>query len=203
MSKHLPKIISREDAAKILAVPNIRTTIGLRNRAILQVMYRAGLRVQEVCNLTTEDMDLEKGFIYIQAGKGDKDRYAPMDWDTLEWCKKWALVRAEWFTKKGIKSDYFFPTLKGTPLNQRWLRFFFADLSKKTGVYIRDGKDKKEIHPHIFRHTCFTECLEDGLTVREVQELAGHASLNTTMIYLAVRPEVLANKMRNRAGADA
>lgn len=194
----LPKIISREDAAKILSVPNTSTTMGLRNRSILQVLYRCGLRSQELCNLTTDDVDLEKGFIYVQRGKGGKDRYVPMDWETLEWCKQWADARADWLTKKGVQSDYFFCTMKGTQLKTRWLRSYFADLSEKTGVYIRDGKERKAIHPHIFRHTCFTECLEDGLSVREVQELAGHASLNTTMVYLAVRPEMLAAKMRNR-----
>lgn len=203
MSKKLPKIISREDAAKILAVPNIKTTIGLRNRTILQVMYRAGLRVSEVCNLMIEDVNLKDGYLYIQCAKGQKDRIVPIDYDTIAWCQRWLDEWQKWSTQKGVTSEYFFPTLKGTQLDQRYLRDMFYRLSDKAKVYIRDGKKLKKLWPHILRHTCFTEMLEEGFTIREVQEMAGHSSLNTTMIYAHVRPEILAAKIRQRAGNGA
>lgn len=198
-AKKLPKVLPREDVAKILSIPNIKTTTGLRNRVILQVMYRAGLRVQEVCNLTVDDVDLEKGFIYVQAGKGEKDRYIPMDLETMNWCRRWAQARGEYEKKKNRSlGDYFFPSLKGTQLDQRYIREMCYRLSKQAGVYIRDGKKKKPVHPHVFRHCCMTELLEDGFTINEVKEIAGHSSILTTSIYLSVRPEQLAAKMRQR-----
>ena len=200
MALKLPKILPREDVAKILAVPNISTTLGLRNRTILQVMYRAGLRVQEVCNLTIEDVNLNDGFIYVQAGKGDKDRYIPMDSDTVSWCEKWNVVREKWAADKGRKlGDQLFCSLKGTELDQRYIRSMLYKICKAAGVYIRSGKVKKLPSPHNLRHCCLTELLEDGLDLHEVQAVAGHASIETTSIYLAVRPHVLAEKMRNRA----
>jgi len=197
----LPKIISREEARRILSIPNVETSIGLRNRTILQILYRAGLRVQEAANLTVDDMNLEKGFVYVQQGKGNKDRYIPMDLETIEWCKRWAEKRKNIIS---LERDciWFFPTLKGTQIEQRYIRAMVADYSKKADVYLMNGHRKAVIHPHSLRHTCFTELLEDGLTIREVQEVAGHSSILTTSIYLSIRPEQLAAKMRNRSGLE-
>lgn len=202
----LPKIISREEARRILAIPNTETSIGLRNRTILQVLYRAGLRVQEAANLTVDDVNLEKGFVYVQQGKGNKDRYIPMDLETIEWCKRWLERRGNAIPAEA-ESDHdciwFFPTLKGTALEQRYIRAMVATYSKKADVYLMNGQKKTVIHPHTLRHCCFTELLEDGFTIREVQEIAGHSSILTTSIYLSVRPEQLAAKIRERAGVDA
>lgn len=203
MAKKLPKIISRDDAAKILAIPNTKTTIGLRNRVILQVMYRAGLRVQEVCNLMTEDVNLKDGYLFIQCSKGEKDRVVPVDGSTVSWCRRWLEEWQKWSTKKGVKSEQFFPTLKGTHLDQRYLRDMFYRLSDEAKVYVRDGRELKKLWPHVMRHTCFTELMEENFTIREIQEMAGHASVNTTMIYAHVRPELLAAKVRERAGSGA
>lgn len=203
----LPKIISREEARRILSVPNIKTTIGLRNRTILQILYRAGLRVQEAANLTVDDVNLEKGFVYVQQGKGGKDRMIPLDPETVEWCKRWlerrGVVLSPDKNSGGTDCIWFFPTLKGTALEQRYIRAMVADYSKKAGVYLMNGQKKTVIHPHTLRHCCFTELLEDNFTIREVQEIAGHSSILTTSIYLSVRPEQLATKIRERAGVDA
>jgi integrase/recombinase XerD len=190
MSMKLPKVLSREDAEKMLSGPNIKCPTGMRNRVALQIMYRAGLRVSEVCNLSIDDVDLENGFIYVQQGKNRKDRYVPMDDETIEWCQKWLAIRPD--------SEYFFCTLNGGRLSDRYLREVCYRISKKKGVYINDNHRKKKVSPHVFRHTCATELLEDGLTIRDVQEVLGHSNLNTTMIYTSVRPEALALKIKQR-----
>ena len=202
----LPKIISREEARRILSIPNTETTIGLRNRTLLQVLYRAGLRVQEAANLTVDDVNLEKGFVYVQQGKGGRDRVIPLDPETITWCKRWLERRGKVIlaaSGSGPDCIWFFPTLKGTQIEQRYIRFMVADYSKKANVYLMNGQKKTVIHPHTLRHCCFTELLEDGFTIREVQEIAGHSSIQTTAVYLSVRPEQLAAKMRNRNGVEA
>ncbi|KJR97967.1 MAG: hypothetical protein VR68_11710 [Peptococcaceae bacterium BRH_c4a] len=193
--QRLPKVISREEAKLILSLPNIKTKIGLRNRTILQVLYRQGLRVQELCNLTLKDVDTQQGFIYVQAGKGNKDRVTPMDPETILWCKKWA-------EKRPMETNWFFPSLQGTALDQRYIRAMVADYGKKAGVYIQDGKKQKSVHPHCFRHTCFTEMLEENFVLTDIQQMAGHSDLKTSCIYLHVRPHALAAKIRARQGVD-
>jgi len=194
--QRLPKVISREEARAILALPNVKTRIGLRNRTLLQVLYRCGLRVSEACNLTLKDVDTAQGFIFVQQGKGGKDRTVPMDPETISWCKRWT-------EKRPPGTDYFFPTLQDTKLDDRYVRDLCYRLSKEAGVYIQDGKTRKPIHPHTWRHTCFTELLEEKFNLSDIQLMAGHADLKTTCIYLHVRPAALAEKIRNRSGIEA
>ena len=84
----LPKIITREQAKKILSYPNTKCPTGLRNRVALQLLYRAGLRVSEACCLAEEDVNVRGGYVYVQQGKGRRDRVIPIDPETIEWCKK-------------------------------------------------------------------------------------------------------------------
>jgi site-specific recombinase XerD len=152
--------------------------------------------VSEVCNLSIEDIDLQKGFLYIQQAKNNKDRYVPMDPETVLWVKKW-------LEKRPTETQWAFPTLQGTQLDQRYLRDLCYRLSEESGVYIRDGKEKKKLWPHVWRHTCFTELIEEGFSIMDVQQLAGHSDLKTTLVYLSVRPNILAEKIRGRNGVEA
>ena len=191
--KKLPKVLKPGDAEKLFSKLNVKCPTGLRDRCCMQVMYSAGLRISEVCNLSVDDVDLVEGYLFLQQAKGNKDRTVPIDQETIDWFNRWAAIRPE--------SDYFFSTLKGGKMDTRQLREKVYRMSKKSGVYIRNGKEKKLVNPHSFRHTCFTDMLEDGLSVRDIQEMAGHKSLQTTSIYLSVRPEKLREKIRNRKKA--
>ena len=193
MALKLPKVLSREEVAKMLSAPNVKCPTGLRNRAILQIMYGAGLRVSEVCNLSVSDVDLTTGLVYVQQGKNSKDRYVPLDDETIKWCKNWLAIKPD--------SEYFFCTLEGGRMSDRYIREVCYRISEKKGVYVNDNHRKKKVSPHVFRHTCATELLEEGFNIREVQQILGHDDLNTTMIYTAVRPEALVAKMRNRGRA--
>ena len=189
--RKLPKVLKPGDADIFLSALNTKTFMGLRDRCILDVMYSCGLRVSEVCNLQVEDVDLEEGYFFIQQGKGNKDRTVPMDADLIGWLQKWVERRPQ-------QAQYFFCTAKGGKLSTRQIRKKCEIVSEKSGVYIRDGENKKPVHPHTLRHCCFTELLEAGFSLPEIQELAGHTSINTTAIYLHVRPEALRRKMRDR-----
>ena len=154
------------------------------------IMYRAGLRVSEVANLQLQDMNFQDRMIYIQDGKGGKDRYVPMDQDLIDSCKKWLKFRPE--------GDFFFSTMKGTVLDTRYVREMTYRTSEKAGVFIQDGKEKKKVNPHALRHSCLTSLLREGFNIREVQEIAGHSDISTTQIYTHVIMDDIQNKFNER-----
>ncbi|OPX46434.1 tyrosine recombinase XerC [Ruminiclostridium hungatei] len=189
----LPKIIDQKSVKKMLAQINADCPTGARNYAIIIMMYRAGLRVQEICDLGLSDCNFETGLIYVQQGKGGKDRYVPMDDDIEKSLKAWFAVRPE--------SQLVFCTLEGGQLMQRYIREVCYRISEKAGVFIQDGAVKKPVSPHKLRHTFLTEVLREGtVNIREVQELAGHSSLNTTMVYTHVVMDELQEKIKKRKG---
>lgn len=182
MAKKLPKIIDKKDVLSILSKINRKCPTGCRNFAILVTLYRAGLRVSEACDLTVPDMNFKTGQIYVQNGKGGKDRYVPMDVDIISACKAWGEMKE----LGGIKSEYFFCTLGGGRVDPRYLREVCRRLSEKAGVFIQDGKEKKSVSPHKLRHTYATELIREGHPLRYVQELLGHSSPATTQVYTHV-----------------
>lgn len=188
--RKLPKALKPGEAEKMLACLNTRYPTSLRDKCIFLLMYKLGLRISEPLNLRVEDVDLENAFVSIQQSKNNRDRTIPIDEETLEWMKKWKAIRPE--------SEYFFSTLKGGKIDKRQIREKCYRLSKKAGVYIRDGKELKLVHPHNFRHTCFTELCEEGADIRSIQEIAGHANIATTSIYLSVRPQRLKKIIQDR-----
>lgn len=222
---HLPKIITPEDIAKIMSVPNTNTWIGLRNRAILATMHRAGLRVQEVCNLTLQDVDIsrpELGTIFVQQSKNNKDRRIPIDAELVSWLRKWAEIRqkdnkGKELEKNGhsdssARGDYFFCTYKGEQIDQRYIRDMCYRYSREAGVMVRDSsKDENKntttrlrpVNPHLFRHSCATEMLKSGFTIYEVMMFLGHEDIKTTEKYLIYNMEDVAKKMRERGMAGA
>ena len=189
-SKKLPKILSRQDVKKLLAVPNVRCITGLRSRVIIQVLYRAGLRAEELCNLAPADVNLADGFVYVQQGKNSKDRYVPIDKITINWLRKWDEVRPD--------VPFFFCSGKGKKLDQSYIRKIIYQAAEKAGVYIQDGRERVLPHPHTLRHCYATELLEEGYTLADVQALLGHSSITTTSVYLHVRPLALAAKIKER-----
>lgn len=198
-AKKLPKVISSEQFEQLVSVVNPsegyptgagrRDITDLRNRAIIEMFYRTGIRVQELCDLTPADVNLGRCNIYIQEGKCSKDRYVPFGEELLSWLSKWVEVRPQ-------NAEYFFCTAKGEQLSSRYVRAMIERISKQAGVYIQDGKEQKPVWPHALRHTCATNWLNDGLSIRDVQELLGHEKLDTTMIYTHVSMSNLEEKIK-------
>jgi len=171
---------------------NLSCPTGNRNYAIIMMLYRAGLRVSEVCNLSLSDVNFDTGLIYLQQAKGKKDRYFPMDDDIIKSAQAWLTIRPE--------SDFFFCTLVGGQLDQRYIREVCYRISKKAGVFIQDGTEKKPVSPHKLRHTMASELLREGFNIREVQEALGHENVQTTMIYTHVVMDELQAKIKKRKG---
>lgn len=191
MARKLPKFISQSQFKKMLNQINTNCITGCRNYAILLVLYGAGLRNSEVCNLAAADVNFETELLYIQDGKGGKDRYVPMTDDLMDSLRDWGEVRPD--------SPFFFSTMKGGQLDTRYIRDLCYRTSEKAEVFIQDGRKKKLVNPHALRHSFATETLKSGdFTIREVQELMGHSDISTTQVYTHVTLEGITEKFKGR-----
>jgi len=188
MAKRLPTVLEKAEAEALLDQPNTSCPTGLRNRAILEVLYRAGLRNAEARHLRPGDIRWQDGVIEVRGGKGGKDRVVPIDSETIGWLTAWKGKRP-----KG--SRYFFTTLQGRVLSARYLQTLIKRLAHKAGIERAD-----QVTPHVLRHSYATHLLNDGFTIREVQQLLGHSSIQTTQIYTHVSPGDLAEKIQRHAG---
>ncbi len=184
--KKLPVVLDTEEAEAILAKPNTGCPTGLRNRAILEVMYRAGLRVSEVINLKPGDIRWNSGILEVRSGKGGKDRNVPVDSETLGWLRAWQGQRPG-------RRQRFFTTLQGKPLSPRYLQQLVKRLAHKAGLERAD-----RVTPHVLRQTYATALLNGDFTIREVQTLLGHSNVSTTQIYTHVEPRALSAKIQSR-----
>jgi site-specific recombinase XerD len=195
MASRLPEVISRDEADRLMRQPNRATVTGARNAAMLATMLHAGLRVSEVVNLAPLDVRWSEtgrgAVIEVRAGKGEKDRVIPIRASTESLLATWRDQRSE--------SESFFSTCwersgiahgggAGKALSARYVQQMVSRYAKRADLYRR-------VTPHTLRHTFATDMLEAGLTIRDVQQLLGHASIATTQVYLHVRPESLAAKI--------
>jgi integrase/recombinase XerD len=199
--RRLPKYASREEIAALFAQPNLRSATGLRDRCLMELMYRSGLRVSEACHLEPRDVYLVngQGRIRVIAGKSGDDTayFDPASvWPLLE---RWKAMRADlgledcpWLfctvknslTRKGGYHD------RGRPVSKRAVERMMARRCLKAGV--------SHITPHMLRHTFATELLDEGFTIREVQALMRHANLKSTEIYLHLADASLGAKITQR-----
>lgn len=190
--KKLPVILTRDESRRLLAQPNRRYPTGLRNYTMMAVMYRAGLRVSELLALEPTHIDNRRHQVRVVDGKGGKDRTVPVEPWLIDTIQAWRKVR------QGLPggSQALFVTLKGEPLSDRYIRAMVKREATAAGI---TGKD---VHPHTLRHAFASELLEDGFTIREVQELLGHSDVSTTMIYTHVNPIHMTEKMRRRTPVE-
>jgi site-specific recombinase XerD len=197
-ARKLPKVLSPTDARRLVTAPEWMVkrerVLGqmsltrMRQRVVLQLLYYCGLREQEVCNLTVGDVNLQTRWLYVQGGKGGKDRYVPMNAETAEWCRRWLEVRTP--AAEG-QPDWFITTGKGTKWITQAIRRFVSELSKETDILLQDGTERKPVHPHTLRHCFATHALRSGARLVDVQRWMGHADISTTMIYTHITDDEL------------
>ena len=173
-------IMTRSEIELLLAQPNTKTLTGFRDRAIMETLYSTGIRRGELCRLTIYDVDFSNGLLRVNQGKGKKDRVVPIGTVAVKYVREYlANVRLKLLKRRGGKA--LFLNQKGLPLGPNTLGNMIAR-------HVRRSNLKKQISCHSFRHTCATEMLRGGSSVRYVQEMLGHAHIKTTQIYTRVVP---------------
>ncbi len=178
ISRKLPEVLSFEEVEKILSAPNTNELIGIRDKAILETFYSSGLRVSELTNLKINDLFFDDEVIRV-LGKGSKERIIPLGSSAINCIKKYLLNSRPILEKKMKSQNYLFLNKRGTKLSRMWIWKIFETYAKAADI-------KKEIHPHIFRHSFATHLLEGGADLRAVQEMLGHSDISTTQIYTHV-----------------
>lgn len=169
-ARHLPKNIDVDDVNRLLEI-DINDPLAVRDRAMLEVMYGAGLRLSELVNLDIKHLDLESGEVWV-LGKGSKERRVPIGRNAVSWVEHWLDLR-ELF---GAQDDALFLSKLGKRISARNVQKRFAEWGIKQGL-------NSHVHPHKLRHSFATHMLESSGDLRGVQELLGHANLSTTQIY--------------------
>ena len=172
--KHLPEVLSRHEVEQLLETPNVGEPLGLRDRAILELMYATGLRVSEVINLKLADLHLPVGLLKT-IGKGQKERIVPIGDTAAYWINEY-LEHGRTKLLKEKRSDFLFLNFHGNQLTRQ-------GIWKNLKIQVQKAGITKNITPHTLRHSFATHILENGADLRIVQELLGHADISTTQIY--------------------
>jgi integrase/recombinase XerD len=177
-----PKTLSEADVEALLAAPDANTPLGMRDRAMFEVLYAAGLRVSELIGLKVFEVNLDAGVLRIM-GKGSKERLVPLGEEAVDWVRRFVLnSRKQILGKKA--SDFLFVTGRGAGMTRQ---AFWQNI-KRYGARAVPGKT---LSPHVLRHAFATHLINHGADLRVVQMLLGHADISTTQIYTHVARERL------------
>lgn len=189
LSRSLPRrVVTEPEMQKLLAAPDVATVLGIRDRAMLEVLYSTAMRAGELLSLEVADVDHEHGLVHIREGKGRKDRVVPLGRAAQTWVRRYtAHVRPGWL--KSERERGLFVSKHGTP-------FTVENLHATLRRHCAAAKIT-HIYPHAIRHAAATHMLARGADLRAIQKLLGHASLKTTQFYTRVTPnEVMAAHRR-------
>ncbi|WP_061288050.1 site-specific tyrosine recombinase XerD [Azotobacter vinelandii] len=174
LGRPLPKSLSEADVEALLAAPEDDDPLGLRDRAMLEVLYACGLRVSELVGLRLEQLNLRQGVVRV-FGKGSKERLVPLGEEAIAWLERY-LVEARPLLLGGRPSDVLFPSLRGKQMTRQTFWHRIKHHARLAGI-------GKSLSPHTLRHAFATHLLNHGADLRVVQMLLGHSDLSTTQIY--------------------
>ena len=184
VEKRLPRhILNVKEVEAVLAVPDLATDLGIRDRAILEVLYSTGIRRMELINLKLHDVDAERGTIMVRQGKGKKDRMIPIGIRALDWLAKYRDDVRPAFASGADAIGGDGGTLFLTTLGEAFAPNRLTQMVRETIDAANTGKRGS---CHLFRHTMATLMLENGADIRYIQAMLGHAELSTTQIYTQV-----------------
>lgn len=177
--RRLPRhVLSVKEVERVMACTDIRQPIGLRDRAIMEVLYATGMRRMEITHLQISDIDIDQCVVLIREGKGRKDRLIPLGERALYWVQLY-LDQSRPQLAWNQQEHTLFLSREGTSLNESWL-------STTVAQYVKRAELGKHGGCHLFRHTMATLMLEGGADIRFIQVMLGHAEMSTTQIYTQV-----------------
>ncbi len=178
ISKRLPGVLNVSEIEKILSAPGITDKFGLRDKAILELLYACGTRVSELINLKISDLFFDDEIIRV-FGKGSKERLIPVGSSAVRWVRTYLKKSRPLLMKKSKSENNLFLNSRGSKLSRMGIWKIIDRYVKEVGI-------EKDVHPHTFRHSFATHLLEGGADLRAVQEMLGHADISTTQIYTHV-----------------
>ncbi len=202
--ERLPDVLSASEVAKILDGEDDTPPFGLRNRAILEVLYGCGLRASEICGLNESNINLDEGFLRI-FGKGSKERIAPIAGAAARYLQRYCEearddLAARAHHRKAEDASAVFLNGRGGRISRQSVHHIVADAGQRFGI--------EDLHPHTLRHCFATHMLEGGADLRVIQEILGHSDISTTQIYTHIdrthmKEEYLSAHPRARGSARA
>lgn len=182
LPRALPISLTEQDVEMLLQAPDVNTSLGLRDRTMLEILYATGLRVSELVALNSVQVRLDMGVVRVM-GKGNKERLVPMGEEAIDWCARY-LECARPILLGSRQSDALFLTTHGAAMTRQMFWYLIKKYAKRAVI-------SKPISPHTLRHAFATHLLNHGADLRVVQMLLGHTDISTTQIYTHVARERL------------
>ncbi len=182
VAKTLPEILTLREIEQLLEQPNLQTSLGTRDRAMLEILYATGMRVSELTHLPIHQVNLEGGYVLLY-GKGSKERIVPLGSEAMKWITLY-LKTARGKLAKGKESPMLFINRSGKGMSRQRFWKSLKDYARRAGL-------RKRITPHLLRHSFASHLLEGGADLRSVQMMLGHVDISTTQIYTHVTGERL------------
>jgi integrase/recombinase XerD len=177
LGRPLPKVLSEVQVEDLLAAPDVEDPLGLRDRAMLELLYATGLRVSELVGLKLHQMNLRQGVVQV-TGKGGRERLVPMGEEAQSWMERYLrIARPELLGRR--QADAVFPSRRGSAMTRQNFWHGLKRHARQAGIAV-------ELSPHTLRHAFATHLLNHGADLRVVQMLLGHSDLSTTQIYTHV-----------------
>jgi integrase/recombinase XerD len=176
----LPRVLTPGQVDTVLATANVQKVLGVRDRALFEVIYSCGLRASEAANLQLGQVHLDERLLVVR-GKGDKERMVPFGDEAAKWLREWITLERPRLVKQRVVPTVFV-NYRGQPLSRKGIWMRFQDMKASAGLNAK---------VHTLRHSFATHLLSGGADLRSVQELLGHADLSTTQIYTHLSQEQL------------